>query len=131
MNLLDENIPLDQRDILRAWRIRCRVVGQDIARLSIADDTILLLLHRLKQPTFFTRDKDFFLRDLCHPAYGLVWLDTAAEEAALFIRRVIRHPRFHTKASRMGVVARAHHDGIQFWQRRRTALQRTAWSGQP
>jgi hypothetical protein len=33
VNLLDENIPLDQRDLLRAWGIRCRVVGQDIARL--------------------------------------------------------------------------------------------------
>jgi len=39
--------PLDQRDILRAWRIRCRVIGQDIARLSIADDNIIVLLHRL------------------------------------------------------------------------------------
>ena len=128
MNLLDENIPLDQRDILRAWRIRCRVVGQDIARLSIADDNILLLLHRLKQPTVFTRDQDFFQRELCHPGYGLVWLDAAPEEAALFIRRVLRHPRFRTKASRMGVVARAHHDGLQFWQPHSAALQRTAWS---
>jgi hypothetical protein len=55
VNLLDENIPLDQRDLLRAWGIRCRVVGQDIARLSIADDNLIVLLHRLKQPTFFTR----------------------------------------------------------------------------
>jgi hypothetical protein len=128
LNLLDENIPLDQRDILRAWGIRCRVVGQDIARLSIADDDIIVLLHRLKQPTFFTRDKDFFQRDLCHPAYGLVWIDAEPEEAALFVRRALRHPRFGNKASRMGVVVRAHHDGLQFWQRHRAALQRTAWT---
>lgn len=128
MNLLDENIPLDQRDLLRAWGIRSRVVGQDIARLSIGDDNILVLLHRLKQPTFFTRDEDFFQRELCHPAYGLFWLDVAPEEAALFVRRVLRHPRFATKASRMGVVARAHHDGLQFWQRNRPAIQRAAWS---
>lgn len=131
MNLLDENIPLDQRDILRAWRIRCRVIGQDIARLSIADDNIIVLLHRLKQPTFFTRDKDFFQRELCHPAYGLVWLDAVPEEAALFIRRVLGHPRFVTIASRMGMAARAHHDGLQFWQRHRAALQRTGWSDRP
>lgn len=131
MNLLDENIPLDQRDILRARGVRCRVVGQDIARLSIGDDNILVLLHRLKQPTFFTRDEDFFKRDLCHPAYGLFWLDVAPEEAALFIHRVLRHPRFATKSGRMGIVARAHHDGVQFWQRSRTALQRAAWSGRP
>ena len=128
MNLLDENIPLDQRDLLRAWGIRCRVVGQDIARLSIADDNLIVLLHRLKQPTFFTRDEDFFKRELCHPAYGLVWLDAAPEEAALFIRRVLKHPRFVTKTNRMGMVVRAHHDGLQFWPRPGAALQRMAWS---
>jgi hypothetical protein len=42
VNLLHENIPLDQRDLLRAWGIRCRVVGQDIARLSIADDNLIV-----------------------------------------------------------------------------------------
>jgi len=36
----------------------CRVVGQDIARLSIADDNLIVLLHRLEQPTFFTRSDD-------------------------------------------------------------------------
>ena len=128
MNLLDENVPLDQRDLLRAWGIPCRVIGQDIARLSIADDNILVLLHRLKQPTLFTRDEDFFARPLCHPAYGLVWLDVAPEEAALFTRRVLRHPRFATKAARLGVVIRASHDHLQFWQWHHTALQRATWS---
>src|SRR5260370_4485490 len=85
-------------------------LGQDIARLSIADDNIVVLLHRLKQPTIFTRDGDFFNRRLCHPAYGLVFLDVAPEEAALFARRVLRHPRFSTKASPMGIVLRAHRD---------------------
>ena len=131
MNVLDENVPLDQRDLLRARGIHCRVIGQDIARLSIGDDDILLLLHRLKQPTLFTRDKDFFARPLCHPAYGLVWLDVAPDEAAMFIRRVLRHPRFSTKARRLGVVARASHDGLQFWQRNHAALQRAAWSDRP
>jgi hypothetical protein len=128
VNLLDENIPLDQRDVLRAWGVHCRVVGQDIAQLSLGDDNILVLLHHLKQSAFFTRDADFFQRELCHPAYGLFWQDVAPEEAALFVRRVLRHPRFATKASRLGIVARAHHDGFQFWQLRRAALQRTTWS---
>lgn len=128
MNLLDENIPLDQRDILRAWGIHCRVIGQDIAPLSIGDDNIIALLHRLKKATFFTRDEHFFQCRLCHPAYGLVWLDAAPEEAALFVRRVLRHPRFRSKARRMGVVIRAHHDGLEFWQRNRTALQRARWT---
>ena len=129
MNLLDENIPLDQRDLLRAWGIPCRVVGQDIAQLSIGDDNLVVLLQHLKQPTLFTRDEDFFERELCHPGYGLFWLDVAPEEAALFVRRVLQHPRFATKASRLGIVARAHHDGLQFWQRNRAARQRAVWSG--
>lgn len=127
MNLLDENIPLEQRDLLRAWGIRCRVIGQDIAELSIADDNILVLLHRLKQPTLFTRDEDFFRRDLAHENYSLVWLDVVPGEAALFVRRFLRHTRFRTKAARLGVVARVHHDGVHFWQRYRAALESVAW----
>jgi hypothetical protein len=61
------------------------------------------------------------------PRYGLVWLDAAPEEAAMFIRRFLRHPRFRTKANRMGIVARAHHDAIQFWQHRRTPSQEVGW----
>ncbi len=104
------------------------MIGQEIARLSIGDDNILALLHRLKQPTFFTRDEHFFNRRLCHPNYALVWVDAAAEEAAMFIGRVLRHPRFMTKASRMGIVVRAHHDGLQFWKWPKDALQRVNWS---
>ena len=130
MNLLDENIPLEQRDLLRARGVRCRVIGQDLAELSIGDDNILVLLHRLKQPTLFTRDEDFFRRDLAHAAYALVWLDVAPGEAALFVRRFLRHPRFRTKLSRLGVVARVHHDGVHFWQRHRPALQSASWLGE-
>ena len=129
MNLLDENIPLEQRDLLRAWGVHSRMIGQDISQLSIGDDNIIVLLHRLKQPTLFTRDEDFFKRRLCHPAYALAWLDAAPEEAALFVRRFLRHPRFQTKAARLGIVARVHHDGIHFWQRKRATLQRVNWTG--
>ncbi len=128
MNLLDENIPLEQRDILRARGIHCRIIGQDLAELSIGDDNIISLLHGLKQPTLFTRDEHFFERRLCHPGYGLVWLDAAPEEAALFIRRFLNHPKFRTKVSRMGIVARAHHEGIHFWQRKRDAVQQVGWA---
>ena len=127
MNLLDENIPLEQRDLLRARGVRCRVIGQDVARLSISDENIIALLHRLKRPTLFTRDEDFFKRDLCHPGYGLFWLDVAPEEAAMFVLRLLRHPRFETNAGRMGIVARTHYDGVHFWQRQRPTLQCVRW----
>jgi hypothetical protein len=127
VNILDENVPLDQRDLLRAWGVHCRVIGQDIARLSLGDNNILALLHRLKQPTLFTRDEDFFDRQLCHPSYGLVWLDVAVEEAGLFVRRLLRHPSFARKADRMGTVVRAHHDGLEFWQWHRATSRRMGW----
>jgi hypothetical protein len=114
LNLLDENIPLEQRDLLRVAGVHCRVIGRDVARLSIGDDDIIALLHRLKQPAFFTRDEDFFKRQLGHAGYALVWLDVAPAEAALFIRRFMKHPYFKTKARRMGTVVRLHHDGIEF-----------------
>lgn len=128
MNLLDENIPSDQRAILRAWGIRCRVIGQEIARLGIGDDNIVVLLHRLKQPILFTRDGDFFKRGLCHKGYAIVWLDLAPEECAHFIRRFLGHPRFKTYARRLGVVTRVHHDGIDFWQIHRANLQSAEWT---
>ncbi|MBI2925202.1 MAG: hypothetical protein HYY24_05805 [Verrucomicrobia bacterium] len=84
MNLLDENIPLDQRDLLRSWGIHGRLIGHDISESSVSDDNIITLLHRLKQPTLFTRDEDFFQRRLCHLGYALIWLDAAPAEAAMF-----------------------------------------------
>ena len=128
MNVLDENIPLEQRDLLQLSGFRCRVIGQELAALSIGDDNILALLHHLKQPTLFTRDLHFFRRHLCHAGYGLVFLDLVPEESAVFIRRFLNHPRFKTKARRMGIVARVHHDGVHFWQRSRAALQRVDWA---
>jgi predicted nuclease of predicted toxin-antitoxin system len=127
LNLLDENIPVEQGDLLRNAGIHCRVIGRDVARLSIGDDDIITLLHRLKQPTFFTRDEDFFKSQWCHAGYSLVWLDAAPAEAAMFIRRFLKHPSFQTKAQRMGAVVRVHHDGLDFWRRNRTAFQCLRW----
>lgn len=129
MNLLDENLPSEQCDVLRAWGIRCRILGRELARRGLGDDDIVALLHRLKQPTLFTRDRHFFEKRLCHRRYALVWLDLAPEESALFIRRFLLHPRFRTKARRMGVVARVHHDGVHFWPHHPSGLRMVAWSG--
>jgi hypothetical protein len=127
VNLLDENIPTDQRDILTARGIRCRVIGVDLSYLSVGDDNIISLLHHLKQPTFFTRDEHFFKRPLCHAGYCLVWLNLKPAEAAEYVRRFLRHSRFNQKAKRLGVVARAHHDGIQFFVRGSARRHEVAW----
>lgn len=127
MNLLDENFPEDQLPLLKEWHIPFRQIGRDIARHGIKDPDIIPLLHQQRRVTFFTQDEDFFRPALCHASYCLVWLDVDADDAALYVRRLLRHPRFATQAKRMGTVIRAHHDGVHFWQRNRRLLQRVEW----
>ena len=67
--------------------------------------------------------RDFHRPELAHACYCLVWLDVRGRQAAEFIRRFLRHPRFDTQAKRLGTVARIHPDGIECWRvPRRTRL---------
>jgi hypothetical protein len=127
MILLDENIRLDQGEQLRRWRIRFRFLAQDIAHHGIKDQEITPLLHRLKNPTLFTHDQDFFRRDLAHPGYCLVWLDVFDGQAARFIRAFLKQPDFNTAARRMGAVVRVHQAGIDAWRRNKDKLQKRSW----
>lgn len=126
MNLLDENFPEDQLPLLKEWRIAFRQIG-DVARPGIKDPDIIPVLHKIGRVTFFTQDEDFFRRKLCHAAYCLVWLNVRADDAALQVRRLLRHPQFNTENKRMGIVARVYHGGIHFWQRNCASLQRVDW----
>ena len=116
MNLLDENVRDDQRTLLRQWRIPFRQIGKEVSRAGVQDEDILPLLHRLKHPTFFTQDEDFFKRELCHRAYCLAWLDVRYIEVALSSRRFLRHPQFRAQAQRLGKVVHVHPDGLHYWQ---------------
>ena len=44
MNVLDENILKNQRQLLRGWRIRVRQIGDDIGRKGLQDEEIIRLL---------------------------------------------------------------------------------------
>jgi hypothetical protein len=127
VNLLDENFPDDQRQILARWRLPHRQVGREAAWFGAQDSDLVPLFHRLRWVTFFTLDEDFFKRSLCHGAYCLVWLDVPSDDAAEYLRRFLRHPRFRAHSHRLGVVARVHHGGIAFWEFGLAALQRVAW----
>ena len=116
MNILDENITASQRQRLRNWRIRVRQIGVDIARKGLQDEEILPFLHHLPRPTFFTRDRGFYRREVCHPQYGIVCLEVAPEEVAIFVLRVLRHPRLNTRARRMGAAVRASRRGLGLWR---------------
>ncbi len=127
MNLLDENIRDDQRNLLRKWRIPCRQIGKEISRSGIEDENLIPLLHRLHRATLFTADKHFFKQSLCHPSYGLLYLDVRNVQVAEFIRRFLKHPAFDTQAKRLGIVARVSSGGVQSWRKGRAALETVEW----
>jgi hypothetical protein len=117
VNVLDENIVVTQSELLRSWKIHFRRLGDEVGRMGMKDrDEIIPLLHSLRRPTFFTRDRDFYKPDLCHSRYCLGFLDVTFDEAAEFIRRFLRHVAFRTQTQRMGKVVRVHHSGISYWQ---------------
>jgi hypothetical protein len=117
MNVLDENIPDDQRALLRAWRIRTQKIGRDLGRKGIQDEQVIHILLSLTRPTFFTRDVDFASVRLCYPGYCLVFLAVEDDEVAEYVRRVLRHPATDTQAKRMGMLIRASDTGIRVWRR--------------
>ncbi len=117
MNVLDENIIAPERERLRAWRVHFRCIGEEIGRLGMKDhNEIIPLLHALRRPTFFTRDRGFYRPTLLHPGYCLVHLEVGADETAEYIRRLLRHQIFRTRSQRMGKVVRVHHSEVSYWQ---------------
>jgi hypothetical protein len=88
MNVLDENIDDPQRQQLEAWKIHVRQIGVELGRLGMDDrEQIIPLLHTLRRPTLFTRDRDFYDPWLRHPGYCLVFLEVKPDETAQFVRR--------------------------------------------
>lgn len=127
MNILDENIPKPQRELLEGWGIKVKQIGVNVGHRGILDDEIIPLLHNRRRPTFFTRDDDFYARQLCHSKYSLVYLAVEKNEAAVFVRRLLRHSDFKTQAKRMGKVIRVSRTGITFWQLHKEVEQRIEW----
>ncbi len=116
MNILDEQILENQRQLIKSWRIRVRQIGHDIGRKGLKDKEIIPLLLQLRRPTFFSLDFDFFERRLCHSRYAIVCMNVNKHEAAVYLRRLLRHPQFNTAAKRMGTVIRLSSMGIWFWK---------------
>jgi hypothetical protein len=127
VNILDENIIDSQRQRLRHWRIAVRPMGYDVGRQGMTDPEILALLHRLRRPTFFTRDEDFYARRLCHARYCLVYLAVAKDEVAPFVRRLLRHRECDIVAKRMGTVIRVSQVGLSVWRLHAEQAIHIAW----
>lgn len=116
MNILDENISKSQRQLLESWRISILQIGINTGRSGMKDSEIIPFLQGLRRPTFFTRDDGFFKPILCHARYSLIYLDVEKSEAAIFIRRLLKHTDFNTQAKRMGNVLRVSHTGLACWR---------------
>jgi hypothetical protein len=127
MNILDENILVSQRQLLRRWRITSRQIGDDAGRAGMKDEEVLALLTQLPRPTFFTRDLGFYQRRLCHQRYCVVCLAVEQEEVAFFIRRLLRHPACRTRAQRMGAIVRASARGLTTWRLQAAAELVHSW----
>ncbi len=116
MNLLDENIPKDQRQLLESWRVHVRQIGVNAGHRGMQDDEIIPLLQTLRRPTFFTRDEDFYQQHLCHARYSLIFMAVEKHELAPFVRRLLNHPPLNTQAKRMGKVIRVSSMRLAYWQ---------------
>jgi len=126
--LLDHNIPEDQVEQLRRWRIHLRQIGFEVGRPEWDDQQeVLRYLHAAKQVTFFTRDLGFFRRRLCHENYCLVVLSVPVLETAAYIRRLLRYPMFKTRARRQGKVMKISSAKITWWQKDRERLISLDW----
>lgn len=128
MNILDENIPANQRQILERWGVPVRQVGLNVGRPAMQDDEIISLLLEQRRPTFFTRDDDFHDRRLCHAKYCLAYLAVDKHEVATFVRRLLRHPACSTQARRMGSVIRVSSAGLSIWRLRASRKLVLAWA---
>ncbi len=114
--------------LLESWGIRVRQIGVDVGAKGMQDEEIISLLHRLRQPTFLTRDDDFYQQRLAHAGYCLIYLAVEKYEAAFYARRVLRHRAFKTKARRMGCVLRVSNAGIWLWRPRSKKEEFFDWS---
>jgi len=128
MLIVDENISEVEVWRLREWRVHVRLVSE-VAVKGIADENIIPVLHRLKRPTLFSKDRGFWNRKLAHPAYCLVLLDVPEHEGevARYAHQLLKHPDFAANAQRMGKVVRVHVKGIEFWERGLLKARRLNW----
>lgn len=127
MNILDENVPEAQRDLLGGMRVAVRQIGIEIGRKGMGDEDIIPLLRRLGRPTFFTLDGGFYKPRLCHERYSLVYLDIERKLAAMFVRRLLKHPEFNTKVKRMGCVIRVSPNGLAVWRVNNSRESHVSW----
>ena len=121
----------DQLDIvkvlpgLRTWISSVRLQSLRPGE-HILDDRVPEILLTCHEPTLVTIDTDFWTSKLCHSGYCIVYVeidDRRQREIPKLLRRLFRHPRFRTRAERMGKVIRLTLAGVSYWDIGATTLQ--------
>ncbi|MBI5361239.1 MAG: hypothetical protein HZA48_11735 [Planctomycetes bacterium] len=125
---MDENIPDDQRQLLYGRHIQSYQIGHEIGCKGMKDSEIIPFLLGLPAPTFFTRDKGFYNRRLCHSRFCIICLAVGQHEVADFVYRILKHSDLYTKAKRMGKVILATHAGIRILKVKSTKETCAVWT---
>jgi hypothetical protein len=125
--LVDENFRADEREELIKRGVHVRQIGYSIARSGVQDDEIIPFLLKHRSVTLLTQDGDFYRRRFCHGRYCIALLDVREAEAALYVRRVLRHPALSTATRRMGAVVRANQSGLVLWRLNAHAEEHLSW----
>ena len=87
----------------------CHCCIASVVRHSFPEITVSTILNSVTQPI------------------ALVFLDVVPDECASYIRRVLRHRAFRTRAQRLGKVVRARPSGITYWQINQKVQHIQAW----
>lgn len=127
MNIIDENITQDQKELLEKWGIRVKQIGNDIKSKGITDNDIISFLKEHSGILFITRDDDFYKQKYCHEKYCIVYLEVERNEVAYFIRKFLKHELFNTKAKRLGKVIKASQQFISYWQVHKKSFDKLEW----
>ncbi len=124
-HVLDANIHELHCQALRR-RFSMVKVGDEFGYSSMSDEDIRRELHQSKQ-TFHTQDRRFCHPRHRHPTYCLVFYDVERKDFVSCVQRFLRHPRFNTRAKRMGLVVRVTLEHIEVWELHREERGIVEW----
>jgi hypothetical protein len=85
----------------------------------VKDDRILAVLQSLRTPTFVTIDDWFWDRDHLDRRYCIVYVALRGRSDSHvpdLLRRLLRLPKFRSRAARMGKVVHLGEDHVRWWQ---------------
>jgi len=116
MIILDENFTRVEKFKLKKFKKSIKQIGFEIEKSGIKDNDIIPFLHKIKNPTFFTLDNDFFNTNLRHKGYSIVWLNVEINKIAEFAIKFLKHDSFNTISKRMGKIVQITTQRVRYWE---------------